>query len=399
MDLTLSPDVIAFRDDVRDFMRAELPLRMTEKVRLGRQLVKEDYLEWHALLRQRGWLAGNWPRAHGGAEWSAVQRHLFDIEATAANAPRILPFGLVMLGPVLMAFGSEAQQKTCLPRILADDDWWCQGYSEPGAGSDLASLRTTALREGDHYIVNGQKTWTTLGHYANRMFCLVRTDPQAPKKQAGISFLLIDMDSDGVEVRPIRLVDGSAEVNEVFLRDVRVPVENLVGTENDGWTIAKYLLTHERTGIAGVGFARAGLAALKRIAAQERDGAGSLAENALFAARIARVEIALMAMETTNLRVVAAAAAGQAPGPESSMLKVKGTQIRQEITDLIRRAAGPYALPFQADALAPAGNTAPIGPEYAPAAAPQYFNNRKLSIYGGSNEIQRGIISKAMLGL
>lgn len=399
MDLTLSRDEIAFRDDVRDFLRAELPMRITEKVRLGRQLVKEDYLEWHALLRQRGWLAGNWPRAHGGAEWSAVQRHLFDIEATAANAPRILPFGLVMLGPVLMAFGSEAQQKTYLPRILADDDWWCQGYSEPGAGSDLASLRTTAQREGDHYIVNGQKTWTTLGHYANRMFCLVRTDPQAPKKQAGISFLLIDMDSDGIEVRPIRLVDGSAEVNEVFLRDVRVPVENLVGTENEGWTIAKYLLTHERTGIAGVGFARAGLAALKRIAEQERDGAGTLAENALFAARIARVEIALMAMETTNLRVVAAAAAGQAPGPESSMLKVKGTQIRQELTDLIRRATGPYALPFQADALAPAGNAAPIGPEYAPAAAPHYFNNRKLSIYGGSNEIQRGIISKAMLGL
>ncbi len=399
MDLTLSARDTAFREEVRDFLRAELPTRISEKVRLGRQLVKDDYLEWHALLRGRGWLAGNWPRAHGGAEWSAVERHLFDLEATAANAPRILPFGLVMLGPVLMKFGSDAQKTHYLPRILNDDDWWCQGYSEPGAGSDLASLRTSAVRDGDHYIVNGQKTWTTLGHYANRMFALVRTDPQAPKKQAGISFLLIDMESPGIEVRPIRLVDGTAEVNEVFLRDVRVPVENLVGRENDGWSIAKYLLTHERTGIAGVGFARAGLAALKRIAAQEREGGKPLARNALFAARIARVEIALMAMETTNLRVVAAAAAGQAPGPESSMLKVKGTQIRQEITDLIRRATGPYALPFQADALAPAGNTAPIGPDHAPAAAPQYFNNRKLSIYGGSNEIQRGIISKTMLGL
>lgn len=399
MDLTLSPQDIAFRNEIREFLRAHLPRHITEKVRLGRQLVKEDYLEWHALLRGQGWLAGNWPREHGGAQWTAVQRHLFDLEATAANAPRILPFGLVMLGPVLMQFGSDEQKSRYLPRIFNDLDWWCQGYSEPGAGSDLASLRTSAQRDGDHYVVNGQKTWTTLGQYASHMFALVRTDPKAPKKQAGISFLLIDMQSSGVELRPIRLIDGTAEVNEVFLRDVRVPVENLVGQENDGWRIAKYLLTHERTGIAGVGFARAGLATLKRIAAQHAEGGQPLAENPLFAARVARVEIALMAMETTNLRVVAAAAAGQAPGPESSMLKVKGTQIRQEITDLIRRATGPYALPFQADALAPAGNMALIGPDHAPAAAPQYFNNRKLSIYGGSNEIQRGIISKTMLGL
>jgi alkylation response protein AidB-like acyl-CoA dehydrogenase len=303
-----------------------------------------------------------------------------------------------MLGPVLMKFGSDAQKAHYLPRILDGSDWWCQGYSEPGAGSDLASVKTTAVREGDHYIVNGQKTWTTLGQYANWIFCLVRTSKEG-KPQEGISFLLIDMDSPGVEVRPIVLIDGEAEVNEVWLSDVKVPVENLVGEENKGWTYAKYLLTHERTNIAGVGFARAGLENLKRIAGLEQSGGKPLIQNPFFAAKMAQVEIDLMAMATTNLRTIAAAAQGQAPGAESSMLKIKGTVIRQEINALTRQAAGPYAMPFVSEALDEGSNVAPVGPDYAMPATQAYFNNRKLSIYGGSNEVQRQIISKAILEL
>jgi alkylation response protein AidB-like acyl-CoA dehydrogenase len=399
MDLTYTAAERAFREKVRGFLREKLPKRLSEKVRLGKHLAKEDYLEWHALLRERGWLAPNWSKAFGGAELGAVERHILDEESTAAFAPRTVPFGLNMLGPVLMKFGSPEQKAHYLPRILNDDDWWCQGYSEPGAGSDLASLRTTAERDGEHYVVNGQKTWTTLGQHADWIFCLVRTDPKAEKPQQGISFLLIDMKSPGIEVRPIVLIDGTSEVNEVWFNDVRVPAENLVGEENQGWTYAKYLLTHERTGIAGVGFANAGLANLKRIAAAEKAGGRPLIENPHFAARLAQVEIDLMAMATTNLRVVAQAAAGQAPGPESSMLKIKGTQIRQEINDLTRRAVGPYAQPFASDLLEEGANAEPVGPDYAAAAAPQYLNNRKLSIYGGSNEIQREIIVKTQLGL
>lgn len=396
MDLSYSPEEEAFRAELRAFLRDNLPVEMAEKVRHGGDyLSKADMERWHAILNAKGWLAQNWPREFGGAAWNAVQRHIFEEEAAKANAPRIVPFGVAMLGPVLMKFGSKAQQDHYLPRILSGEDWWCQGYSEPGAGSDLASLRTRAVREGDHYIVNGQKTWTTLGQYANRIFCLVRTDPAA-KAQEGISFLLIDMDSPGIEVRPIILLDGAHEVNEVWFTDVKVPVENLVGEENKGWTYAKYLLTHERTNIAGVGFSLAGLDAVKRIARAERANGRPLIENPHFAARLARVEIELMALATSNLRIVSRAAAGQAPGVESSMLKVKGTIVRQEINDLARRAAGPYAMPFPSEAVA--GDNAPVGPDYAQGVAAQYFNNRKLSIFGGSNEIQRGIIAKTMLG-
>jgi len=299
-----------------------------------------------------------------------------------------------MLAPVLMKFGSDAQRDHYLPRILSGEDWWCQGYSEPGAGSDLASLKTRAVKDGDHYIVNGQKTWTTLGQYANKIFCLVRTDPNV-KQQEGISFLLIDMDTPGIEVRPIKLLDGTPEVNEVWFTDVPVPAENLVGEENMGWTYAKYLLTHERTNIAGVGFSQAALASVKRMAKQERHNGQPLIANAHFAARLAQVEIDLMAMATTNLRIISKAAAGQAPGVESSMLKVKGTIIRQELNDLARRAAGPYAMPFASETLE--GDNDPIGPDYAGPTAAKYFNNRKLSIFGGSNEIQRGIIAKTLL--
>ena len=396
MDLTYTDEQLAFRDEVRAFLAERLPERLSDKVRLGKRLTKADHEAWHAILAERGWLAGAWPERFGGQGWDAIQRHLFEEEMTRAAAPRIVPFGVAMLGPVLQRFGSEAQQAHWLPRILDGSDWWCQGYSEPGAGSDLASLKTRAVRDGDDYVVDGQKAWTTLGQHANMIFCLVRTSTEG-KPQEGISFLLIDMATPGIEVRPIVLIDGEPEVNEVFFTDVRVPVANLVGEENAGWTCAKYLLTHERTNIAGVSFATAGLENLKRIARLERAGGRPLIENPHFAARIARVEIDLMAMTTTNLRVVSRAAAGQAPGAESSMLKIKGSVLRQEINALTRSAVGPYAMPLVPEAFEEGGNVAPIGPDYAAAATPAYLNNRKLSIYGGSNEIQRSIIAKSLL--
>ena len=395
MDLSYSPDELAFRDEVRAFLAEKLPKEMSDKIRKGEELDKAGMEQWHAILNAQGWLAPNWPKKFGGAEWNAVQKHIFEEEAAAAHAPRIVPFGLGMLAPVLQKFGSQEQNDYWLPRILSGEDWWCQGYSEPGAGSDLASLKTTAVREGDHYVVNGQKTWTTLGQYANMIFCLVRTDKEA-KNQEGISFLLIDMNTPGIEVRPIILMEGTHEVNEVWFTDVKVPVENLVGEENKGWTYAKYLLTHERTNIAGVGFSQAGLTAVKRIAKAEMSNGKPLSQNPHFAARVAQVEIDLKAMATTNLRIIAKAAGGGTPGVEASMLKVKGTIIRQEINDLARRAAGAYAMPFASEAVE-GSNAALPDPFAAGPVAAKYFNNRKLSIFGGSNEIQREIIAKVTM--
>ncbi|MEM6304770.1 MAG: acyl-CoA dehydrogenase family protein [Pseudomonadota bacterium] len=397
MDLNYTDEEIAFREEVRAFLDEKLPKEMAAKVRDGIDLGKDDMEQWHAILQEQGWLAQNWPKAFGGAEWNAVQRHIYEVEAAAAHAPRVVPFGLGMLAPVLMKFGSKAQQDHWLPRILSGEDWWCQGYSEPGAGSDLASLKTSAMLNdaGTHYVVNGQKTWTTLGQHANMIFCLVRTDKDV-KQQEGISFLLIDMDTPGVEVRPIILLDGTHEVNEVWFTDVEVPVENLVGKENEGWTYAKYLLTHERTNLAGVGSSEAGLSAVKRIARGEMHNGRPLIQNPHFAARLAQVEMDLMAMATSALRIIAKAAAGGAPGLEASMLKVKGTVIRQEINDLARRAAGVYAMPFASEAVEGSNEALPDPLAAGPVAA-QYFNNRKLSIFGGSNEIQRGIIHKVAL--
>ena len=395
MDLNYTAEEVAFREEVREFLKEKLPKELSAKVKARKHLSKDDMERWHAILNEKGWLAPNWPKEFGGAEWNAVQKHIFEEETARAGSPRIVPFGLSMLAPVLQKFGSKEQQDYYLPRILNGDDWWCQGYSEPGAGSDLASLKTRAVREGDHYIVNGQKTWTTLGQYANMIFCLVRTDTEV-KQQEGISFLLIDMDTPGIEVRPIILLDGVHEVNEVFFDNVKVPVENLVGEENKGWTYAKYLLTHERTNIAGVGYSQAGLESVKRIARAESANGKPLIENPYFAARLAQVEIDLMAMATSNMRIISKAAAGQAPGVESSMLKVKGTIIRQELNDLARRAVGPYAMPFPSESVE--GDNDPIGPDYAAPVSAAYFNNRKLSIFGGSNEIQRGIIAKVKMG-
>lgn len=398
MDLNFTPEEEAFRAEVQAFLKAKLPARIATKVKAGQRLTKADQDEWHAILNERGWLANHWPEEYGGPGWGAVEKFIFDTECALAGGPRIVPFGVNMLGPVLIKFGNEAQKKYWLPRILSGEDWWCQGYSEPGAGSDLASVKTTAVRQGDHYVVNGQKTWTTQGQHANMIFCLVRTDREA-KAQSGISFLLVDMKSPGVELRPIRTLDGDKEVNEVFFTDVKVPVENLVGEENKGWTYAKYLLTYERTGIAGVGFCIAALAKLQVIAAKVMKNGKPLDQDPLFAARMAQVEIDLENMKTTNLRVIASVAGGGVPGAESSMLKIRGTEIRQEILSLMRRAVGPYALPFIEEAQYEGYADEPVGPKEAATAAANYFNYRKLSIFGGSNEIQKNIISKMILGL
>lgn len=396
MDLNFSVEELAFRDEVREFLGRHLPADLVRKGREGRTHSKQDYEIWHALLRERGWLATTWPLEYGGTGWGPIERYLFDQECALAHAPRIQPFGLNLLGPVLIRYGSQAQKDYWLPRIVSGEDWWCQGFSEPGAGSDLASLQTSARREGDHYVINGQKTWTTLGQYANRIFCLVRTDRQA-RLQSGISLLLVDMDSPGIEVRPIITLDGEHEVNEVFFDEVRVPVDRLVGEENRGWDYAKYMLTHERTTIAGVGNALAVLQRLRSVAAKVQCNGRPLAYDPLFAARIARVEIELENTRTTNLRVIAAAAAnGDAPAAESSMLKIRGTQIRQELLSLVRRAMGPHARLFSDEFVAGGDDPAPV--EGFTAAA-QYFNGRKLSIFGGSTEIQRNIIAKTILGL
>ncbi|MEM7216506.1 MAG: acyl-CoA dehydrogenase family protein [Pseudomonadota bacterium] len=398
MDLAFTDAENDFRGEVRRFLEEKLPSSISGKVKLGKRLNRNDMVKWHSILNSQGWLAPNWPQEWGGTGWTAVQKHIFDEECWAAGAPRTVPFGLSMLAPVLLKFGSNEQRAHYLPRILDGTDWWCQGYSEPGAGSDLASLKTKAVREGDHYIVNGQKTWTTLGQFADWIFCLVRTSNEG-KPQEGISFLLIDMNTPGVEVRPIILLEGEHEVNEVFFDNVKVPVGNLVGEENRGWTYAKYLLTHERTGTANIGNSNAALEKLKLIAGEQIKNGKSLGRDPYFAARMARVEMDLNALKTTNLRILARADAGAAPGPESSMLKVKGTIIRQELNDLARRALGPYALPFSSEALDEGYNEEPIGPDYANPIAAKYFNNRKMSIYAGSNEVQRAIITKTKLGL
>ncbi len=398
MDLNFTPEERAFRDDVRSFLQDKLPTRISDKVKAGQRLTKADQEEWHAILQSRGWLAYHWPKQYGGPGFSAVEKFIFDTECCLAGGPRIVPFGVSMLGPVLIKYGSQAHKDYYLPRILSGEDWWCQGYSEPGAGSDLASIKTTAVRQGDHYIVNGQKTWTTQGQHADKIFSLVRTDREA-KAQSGISFLLMDMKAPGVELRPIRTLDGDREVNEVFFTDVKVPVENLVGEENKGWTYAKYLLTYERTGIAGVGYCVATMEKLRVIAAKVLKNGKPLDQDPLFAARMARVEIDLENMKTTNLRVLAAVAGGGVPGAESSMLKIRGTELRQEMLSLIRRAMGPYAAPYVEAAFHEGYGGEPLGPEGAATAAASYFNYRKLSIFGGSNEIQKNIISKMILGL
>ncbi|MCE9662307.1 acyl-CoA dehydrogenase family protein [Halomonas sp. M5N1S17] len=397
MNLEFTAEEQAFRREVRDFLATGLPDDIRERVRLGRRLSADDHLRWQDSLSVRGWLGVNWPQEHGGPGWGPVERHIFEEECAAAHAPTIVPFGVSMVAPVIMKFGSETQKRHYVPRILSNQDWWCQGYSEPGAGSDLASLRTRAVRDGDEYVVTGQKSWTTLGQHANMMFCLVRTDPEA-KKQAGISFLLIDMETPGISVRPIITLDGAHEVNEVFLDEVRVPVANRIGEEGQGWTCAKFLLTHERTGIAGLGHAKQALRHLKSVALEIQHRGRPLLEQPHFRQRVVKAEIELMALEVTHLRVLAAARDGGAPGAESSLLKVRGSELRQELSELTRRALGPQALPFFPDHLYGDQELEREEAEHAALGA-QYFNRRKLSIYGGSNEIQKSIVAKTLLGM
>jgi alkylation response protein AidB-like acyl-CoA dehydrogenase len=398
MNLNYSQEELAFRDEVREFVRTHLPGDVSRKVLEHKRLGKEDHVRWQKILAEKGWIAPGWPVEHGGIAWTPIQRYIFEEEAALAGAPRIIPFGLHMVGPVIIEFGSAEQKARFLPRILNSEDAWCQGYSEPGSGSDLASLKTRAERQGDHYVVNGQKTWTTQAHWADMIFCLVRTSSSG-KKQEGISFLLIDMHSPGVTVRPIVMLDGEHEVNEVWFENVKVPAENLVGEEGRGWTYAKFLLSHERTGIAGVGASKRELIYLKHLATQEQQGGRPLIEDTLFRDRLARLEIDLMALEITCLRVASAERAGKAPGPEASILKIKGTEIQQELTEMMMDAIGPYALPHLPMAWGDHWIGAHVGPDYAAPLAARYFNYRKTSIYGGSNEIQRNIIAQMVLGL
>ena len=397
MDLEFSPEDVAFREEARRFIAENYPQELRAKIADAEELEKEDYLKWHRILAKKGWVAPAWPVEYGGPGWTTTQRFIWSEELARADTLPILPFGINMVGPVIYTFGTAEQKARFLPRILSGEDWWCQGYSEPGAGSDLASLRTRAVRDGDHYVVNGQKTWTTLAQHADWGFFLVRTDPDA-KAQEGISFLLIDMKSPGITVRPIITLGGEHEVNEVWLEDVRVPVDQRIYEENKGWTCAKFLLAHERTGIAGVARSKRGVERIKTIARTEMDGDKPLLANPFFKRKVAELEIDLTALEFTELRTLASEASGRGPGPESSLLKIKGTEIQQRITELALEAVGHYGAPYFRG-FGEGDNEHPIGPDYAHRAAPTYFNGRKTSIYGGSNEIQRNIIAKMVLGL
>ncbi len=398
MNLEFSQDEIAFRKEVRAFIEENYP---KELIGMGSRedLTREQFLAWHKILGEKGWSAPAWPEKYGGTGWTSTQRYIWSEENARLDTIMPLPFGVSMVGPVIYTFANEEIKERHLPGILSGDVWWCQGYSEPGAGSDLASLKTTAVRDGDHYVINGQKTWTTLAQFADWIFVLCRTDPDAEKPQEGISFILVDMKTPGIEVRPIRTIDGGHEVNETWFTDVRVPVENLVGEENKGWTYAKFLLAHERSGIAGVARSKRGVERLREIASTELIDGEPLLGDRDFSRKISQLEIDLTALEFTELRTLARESEGKGPGPESSILKVKGTEIQQRLTELTMEAVGNYAQPYLRGAADDGSNEYPVGPDYAHVASPNYFNMRKTSIYGGSNEIQRNIITKMILGL
>jgi alkylation response protein AidB-like acyl-CoA dehydrogenase len=403
MDLKYTAEEQAFRREVRTFFEAELPADIRTRASLGKRLRKDDMTRWQGILCRRGWGAVMWPQRFGGAGWNVIQQHIFEEERADIGAPPQNAFSLRMLAPVLMTFASAAQQEHFLPRIIAGEDWWCQGYSEPSSGSDLASLRTSAARQGDHYIVNGQKTWNTLGQYADWIFCLVRTSVEG-RPQQGISFLLIDMKSPGITVKPITMLDGEHEINEIWFDNVKVPTHNLVGEENKGWTYAKFLLTHERTNNAGIGACKRALKKLKEIAAEQISNGRPLIEDIRFRDRIALVELELMALEITNLRVLSATASeSRALGPEVSVLKIKGSEIQQTLAELQMLALGPDALPYLREAFEADWAAEPSFAEhyrpYAPPLAGHYFNLRKTTIYAGSSEIQKNIISQHILGL
>ncbi len=399
MDLNFTAEELEFRAHVRQWVAAHLPADISHKVHHALRLSRDDLQRWAKILGRQGWLGWGWPKEFGGPGWNAVQRHLFEEECALAGAPRVIPFGPVMVAPVIMAFGSREQQQRFLPGIASGEVWWSQGYSEPGSGSDLASLKTRADRKGDVYVVNGQKTWTTLGQYGEWIFCLVRTSHEG-KPQTGISFLLIDMKSPGITVRPIITLDGEHEVNEVWFDNVEVPVENLVGQENQGWTYAKYLLSHERTNIADVNRAKRELERLKRIARAE-----GLWDDVRFRDQIALLEVDIVALEMMVLRVLSAEKSGRQSLDVAGLLKIRGSEIQQRYTELMMLAAGPYAVPFVREAMEAGwqgdqslGGLWPGGAAHCAPLAATYFNYRKTTIYGGSNEVQRNIVAQTMLG-
>jgi len=393
MDLNYSQEETKFREEVHHWLKFNLPEDIRQKVVGYQELNKEDYQRWHKILAAKGWSVPHWPVEWGGTGWDMTQRYIYDEEFALAGAPRLPPFGPAMCAPVLLKFGTAAQKEQFLPRIREGDDFWVQGYSEPGAGSDLAAVKTRAERVGDHYVINGQKIWTTLGQHGDWIFCLVRTDPNAEKRQEGISFILMNMKTPGITVRPLILMDGGHEVNEIFFDNVKVPVQNLVFEENKGWTVAKYLLGHERMGSGSVGASRRELATLRTLAQRELKNGKPLIEDMRFKDKISRVEIELDALEITSMRFLdQMRRTGQAPGADVSMLKIRGTEIQQMITELAMQAAGPHAQPFMSV------SHGSIDP-FTSRLAPRYFNFRKASIYAGSNEIQRNIIAKMSLGL
>jgi len=392
MDLAFTPEEQKFREEIRAWVRENLPQDISHKVHNALHLTRDDMQRWARILGKKGWLGHGWPKEFGGPGWTAVQKHLFEEECALAGAPRVVPFGPVMVAPVIMSFGSPEQHKRFLPGIASGDVWWSQGYSEPGSGSDLASLKTRAERKGDKYIVNSQKTWTTLAQYGDWIFCLVRTSTEG-KPQTGISFLLIDMKTPGVTVRPIIMLDGGHEVNEVFFDNVEVPAENLIGEENKGWTYAKHLLSHERTNIADVNRAKRELERLKRIAKSE-----GVYDDQRFRDEIAKLEVDVVALEMMVLRVLSAEKSGKNPLDIAGLLKIKGSEIQQRYTELMMLAAGPYALPFIKEAMDAGWQGEHVGAAYAAPLAATYFNYRKTTIYGGSNEVQRNIVAQTVLG-
>ena len=401
MDLEFTTEDFEFQKEVRQWIEKNYPQEMRDRKANSTVLTKEDHVYWQHALYEKGWAGLNWPAEYGGPEFTPTQQYLYDLEMASAGAPGVIPFGQDMVAPVIMKFGTDEQKEKHLPGILSGDVWWCQGYSEPGAGSDLASLRTKAVRDADHYIVNGTKTWNTLGQYADWIFCLVRTSNE-DIRQLGISFLLIDMNSPGIDVVPIKTIDippdGYQEINMIHFIDVEVPVENLVGEEGKGWTCAKYLLEFERGNAYSHGL-KAGLENLKRIASVENDGGGNLINNPDFRRKLTETEIAISAMEFTELRILSSLTTGKNVGPESSLLKCRGTELQQQLTELVLEAMGTYGVPFDNPPPIKGLNREPIGPDYAATAAPVYLNTRKVSIFAGSNEIQRNIMAKMVLGL
>ncbi len=398
MDLGFSAEEVAFRAEVRTFVEKNLPAAIRDKLAAGHHASRDDIVTWTRILHSQGWSAPHWPVEYGGTGWDAIKLSIFTDEIQRGHAPESLAFGTSMVGPVIYTFGSEEQKKRFLPHILNLTEWWCQGFSEPGAGSDLAGLRTKAELNGDYWVINGQKTWTTLAQYADWIFVLARTDASV-KKQEGISFFLCDMKTPGVTVRPIQTIDGGVEVNEVFFDNVRVPIENLVGKENKGWDYAKFLLSNERNGIARVGVSKARLAKIRHLASLKVYGDKPKINDPVFRMKLAAAEVELKALEMTQMRVIAASRTQPkgAPNPMSSILKIKGSEIQQTTTELLMDVVGPYALPYSEHG--DRWNEPAIGPDWASTIAPTYFNTRKVSIYGGSNEIQRSIIAKAILGL